>query len=924
MTNAFENTTAPTHPGARWWKVDFHAHSPASFDFGALEGRRATTTTSYRDWLLAYMKSGIDAIIIADHNSHDGIDKARHELILMQEEGIEEFRELYIFAGVEITVEGGHHLLAVFDVDTDSDKVNGLLHRCGYTGTRGESTATTSKAFAEVVNEITEAGGLAIPAHADKSKGLFQHDLRNQDAIRDAGKVLAVEVVTDEGVAKAKEQGWVSVLGSDAHFLNGDEAPAGVEAKFPGSHFTWIKMETPNLLGIKLALSDEDSSVLRSAQANGDPGDYRHHVIDRVVVEKDGFESDYGFGPWMNSIIGGRGVGKSTVVELVRLAMGRHDDLPAGLRGSGEWFAPWRGKGENARFWDQHTKIEVHISKLGREYRVVWRGESPDEGKVEAFVDGAWVQEAGSPRERFPLMINSQKQIFETASDPQSLLKIIDDQQAVDYAGWKEGYDALKSKYRTQRASMAELKTQIDSESRLKGELADAKAELKLVAKVRDSAEAKELDDLVAHERRAEQKRARATSMERALANIVQEFNEFEIGDPSEPPAKEAEADVFTSPEEEAHIASAGSAYQEVKDLFKKLSEARAAREAVSAQAPRKERIRTLELQLSDAQSGSDHASDETHEDLNQAHARLSKIESDRLTSLEQISDSKKRLEGLEGDAGETLSELASLRGELTRRRSEVVQTLSNDELKLTVLAQADTSSLEGDLRALVQKSTAFDTVFGENGLPSVLGHPFQPRRDERVSKLKMLLKDLRLSGSDTEGLGDAGLSFDQRFYSHLDNLDQHSFETEIDLWFPEDLLRVQYRRSTAGRFQEINQGSPGEKTAALLAVILQLSNDPLLLDQPEDDLDNKLIYDLVVATLKKIKTGRQIIVVTHNANVVVNADSEHVTILKHGLVPAVEAQGSIQRPDIKESICLIMEGGESAFEARYQRLMRG
>jgi ABC-type ATPase involved in cell division len=48
---------------------------------------------------------------------------------------------------------------------------------------------------------------------------------------------------------------------------------------------------------------------------------------------------------------------------------------------------------------------------------------------------------------------------------------------------------------------------------------------------------------------------------------------------------------------------------------------------------------------------------------------------------------------------------------------------------------------------------------------------------------------------------------------------------------------------------------------------------------QPDDDLDNMLIYDLVVSTLKQIKTGRQVIVVTHNANVVVNADTEHVTI---------------------------------------------
>ena len=86
--------------------------------------------------------------------------------------------------------------------------------------------------------------------------------------------------------------------------------------------------------------------------------------------------------------------------------------------------------------------------------------------------------------------------------------------------------------------------------------------------------------------------------------------------------------------------------------------------------------------------------------------------------------------------------------------------------------------------------------------------------------------------------------------------------------------------------------------------------------------MDNKLIYELVVTTLKRIKTSRQVIVVTHNANVVVNADAEHVTILRHGVVPVVESHGSIQSAEMKKTICLIMEGGKPAIEARYKRLL--
>ena len=119
--------------------------------------------------------------------------------------------------------------------------------------------------------------------------------------------------------------------------------------------------------------------------------------------------------------------------------------------------------------------------------------------------------------------------------------------------------------------------------------------------------------------------------------------------------------------------------------------------------------------------------------------------------------------------------------------------------------------------------------------------------------------------------------------------------------------------------------GSPGERAAALLAFILSYGDEPLLLDQPEDDLDNELIYDLIVKQLRKTKSKRQVIVVTHNANIVVNGDAELVLPLE-----VVEGQtyvqhpASIQQKKVRESICNILEGGEQAFEQRYRRIHLG
>src|SRR5699024_7771686 len=117
-----------------------------------------------------------------------------------------------------------------------------------------------------------------------------------------------------------------------------------------------------------------EQSVLPAKETQTNPNDFTHSVIERVLVHKDGTQSTYNFGPWMNAIIGGRGVGKSTIIELVRLAMGRFSDLPAELQEDNIWFSPQPGRSGHSRFWDRETKVEVHLLRRGRNYRVVWSG----------------------------------------------------------------------------------------------------------------------------------------------------------------------------------------------------------------------------------------------------------------------------------------------------------------------------------------------------------------------------------------------------------------------------------------------------------------------------------------------------------------------------------------------------------------------
>ena len=141
--------------------------------------------------------------------------------------------------------------------------------------------------------------------------------------------------------------------------------------------------------------------------------------------------------------------------------------------------------------------------------------------------------------------------------------------------------------------------------------------------------------------------------------------------------------------------------------------------------------------------------------------------------------------------------------------------------------------------------------------------------------------------------------------------------------WFPEDSLQVEYSRSGNGKdFWPIDQASAGQRSAAMLAFLLAHGEEPLVLDQPEDDLDNHLIYDLIVRQIRENKLRRQIIVVTHNPNIVVNGDAEMLHAFEFRLGQCIVAQsGSLQEKAMREEVCRVMEGGREAFERRYRRL---
>lgn len=227
-----------------------------------------------------------------------------------------------------------------------------------------------------------------------------------------------------------------------------------------------------------------------------------------------------------------------------------------------------------------------------------------------------------------------------------------------------------------------------------------------------------------------------------------------------------------------------------------------------------------------------------------------------------------------------------------------------------------DAQQLERELRELIEAQDdrfAEDILVAEDGKPSA-GLAFDLAQATDSDKIRVLDDVKKRLIEMTPDLGGHFRNYLRRKH------EKPEFADYIFAWFPEDDLRIEYQREQ--KWYAISEGSQGQRSAALLAFLLAFGEEPIVLDQPEDDLDNHLIYDLIVRQIRENKLRRQLIVVTHNANVVVNGDTELVHVMAFGRGQCfVQQRGALQDQAVREEVCQVMEGGREAFARRWKCL---
>jgi len=162
-----------------------------------------------------------------------------------------------------------------------------------------------------------------------------------------------------------------------------------------------------------------------------------------------------------------------------------------------------------------------------------------------------------------------------------------------------------------------------------------------------------------------------------------------------------------------------------------------------------------------------------------------------------------------------------------------------------------------------------------------------------------------------------------------LAHMEPKEWARRISAWlFSTDHISVGYGLEFDG--VAIERLSPGTRGIVLLLLYLAVDSQddrPLIVDQPEENLDPQSIYNELVVEFQRAKKRRQVIIVTHNANLVVNTDADQVIVARcgshePGRLPRMTYQsGGLEEPAIREAVCAILEGGKDAFRERARRL---
>ena len=894
-------------PGSRWWRVDFHAHSPKSYDFRCDSNG---DSTYWRSWVTAARDAGIHAIATTDHNTAEAVNCLKQVISDVEDAPV-------LFPGVELTANDGSHLLLLMDPNSMQQHVEEILSRAGISvNQRGQRNAMSSLSVEQILGAFG-SDALVIGAHVNGPDGLLRFQGQQRIGVLRNKGLAAVEINPCMDVDESWIDGSRSEIGRTIPTVWSSD---GHRYDQLGQRFTWVKMTKPNLEGLRLALLDGSASLKPAARdAPGNPNAYADLTIESITVHKAKFIGQPSpitveFNPWLNAIIGGRGTGKSTLLDFCRKTLRRESELDGkdgGEEGSLRNFFNRRMSVPASRsdegLLTEDTLIEVVYRKDGQRFLLSWsqNGEAHPITRLDG--DKRTPQE-GDIRERFPVRVYSQKQLFALAQDPNALLTIIDDSHIVRGAELFRSIEQMAARYLSLCAQARAARNQANDLPVKRAALEDIQHKLEVLQQGGHTQ--------VFHEYRIRRQQddiwqTILSGTSEAVESVGRNAEELSVADldlGSTLVDDQAQAGLMRAHEAlrktvedlQSYVLQSAQKTQEDIEGIRTGADSGLWREAME----------TSESQFREVSTRLAAEGISNPDEYDQLLEEASALESGIVILEKEI----KRAEELENDAARTLTEYRERRNELSDKRKRFVVETSGEVIHVETDEFGNYANLAVELRETlgIERFEDDRRIIVQRIQPK-LNKPWDwSRLDNEVTNMRRLLS----------GELDSWETRDRRFESALRKVPPERID-RLALYLPEDSVTVNFREQLGGGWRSLAQGSPGQQTAALLAFVLGYGSEPIILDQPEDDLDNTLIYELLVSRFREAKLKRQLIVVTHNANIAVHGDAEMVLSLDTDSGRSkIVCQGGLQERRIRDEICRVMEGGLEAFESRYQRIM--
>jgi len=925
--------------GTKWYKCDLHLHTPASKCF-------EDKTVTAEQWVQEAINKGLTCVAVTDHNSSEWVELIQAEAVI---------KGLNVFPGVELTCSDAKvHVLILFEIGTSRRTIEDFITLCRIESSKfGEQDAHSPLTVEQVLKEAKGKNAICIPAHIDEYAGLGQvaHGLReslfqndgflgvqvvHKELLLEDGKYKKQEAlisinkfrgVSDDDIADGKLKiteerlkEWRSPVTQALKYAKAiltfsDNPHAEFNSKHGlwgiGRRFTWIKMDqTPSLESLRQALLLHQFRIKNDFdcpdQPYSIPDTWFHSIlIKETELSKSGEEVLIHFNPQMNTIIGGRGSGKSSILQFLRGVFEKENEIDSLTNIKNEFsnFFKIRDKRKQGVL-KAACCVEVVINRRDELFKVVFIQETPSKFKRQIFkyneVSGFFDNEQElSFMKILDFDIFSQKQIYEIANNLNSLREKIDESSP---AVLKQ-HDVLENKkaeYVKQASAIRALRLKVSKKGILKSEIQDIESKINKVKEIGIEDELKRLQEFNNDDSQfknfngsIEEEKIQFDSLTESIRNLKFKSELFSEN-------TKASLDELLS-KVNSEIDKVATSVEKSKEEYLNLST-----------------LLTTELSTHTWSTNKKETEDsfETKKQklIEQGVVKIEEIEAD----IKLLAAKKLELEGLEKielDIKDKETELSNVkelfiteRLKLTNVRKDFLESLLTDgKVKAKINGCKDFENLEEQIRFVLSSPDSFDKDIST--LIDYWSGSDMKRSNKGVFEIVVGIYDGSNAGSD----------FDKRFSSKIKTLNGEQLDS-FDLMFPEDVIQLEYK-TNAGVWKALSNASAGQKTAAILTLILSEGNKPLILDQPEDDLDNFLIYDLVVDQLRKSKESRQIITVTHNANIPVNGDSEVIIVMdsetKH-LSPKLI--GTIEDDEIKKAVCSIMEGGTDAFNMRSKR----